>query len=222
MFVVRATSLSNYSRLVTKLGGDPQPCSRRRYRPRPGWPKRRLHSAQARRRGDRKRRRRHRNAEFRSAAGALLQGIEILGPVGVAARTSGTIDEALRTFENFLAAYSLGLGLHRGTIDRSAAVIHRVSGARLDVPAAPQVAELSLGVVLRGSCGSCSATNTAHCRFIFRMSRRPLSGITAPTSVAGRCSPTGQQVSQSRPPISNGPCGATNSPMTPSWNISPA
>ncbi|HEU4360243.1 MAG TPA: AraC family transcriptional regulator ligand-binding domain-containing protein, partial [Mycobacterium sp.] len=34
------------------------------------------------------------------------QGIEILGPVGVAARTSKTVAEALQIFEQYLGAYS--------------------------------------------------------------------------------------------------------------------
>ena len=37
---------------------------------------------------------------------AQRQGIEILGPVGVAARTAATVAEAFAIFENFMAAYS--------------------------------------------------------------------------------------------------------------------
>ena len=113
--VVRATSLSNYPRLVVELGGDPVglltevgidpdvvghadvfvPLGRVA-------------------------------AAIENAASttgtrdlgrqlARLQGIEILGPVGVAARTSSTVAEALRIFENFLTAYSPGLGLQVST-----------------------------------------------------------------------------------------------------------
>jgi len=147
--VVRATSLSNYSRLVTKLGGDPSALLNDAGID-PGLagrsdvfiPLKRAVAAIE-------------NAADATATPsfgrqlALLQGIEILGPVGVAARTSGTIDEALRTFENFLAAYSPGLGLHvaPSTDPQRSFIEYQVLDP--DVPAAPQVAELSLGVVLR-------------------------------------------------------------------------
>lgn len=147
--VVRATSLSNYPRLVVELGGDPVglltevgidpdvvghadvfvPLGRVA-------------------------------AAIENAASttgtrdfgrqlARLQGIEILGPVGVAARTSSTVAEALRIFENFLTAYSPGLGLQVSTESdpRRSFVEYEVLDPK--VPASPQVVELSLGVVLR-------------------------------------------------------------------------
>ena len=41
----------------------------------------------------------------------LRQGIEILGPLGVAARTAETLGAALRIFDLFMAAYSPGLSV---------------------------------------------------------------------------------------------------------------
>ena len=84
------------------------------------------------------------------AFGRLLgerQGIEILGPVGVAARTSSTVADALATFEQYLSAYSpaIAVALHR-----------EADGAFLEFriliphpPSHPQTVELSLGVMLR-------------------------------------------------------------------------
>ncbi len=149
MSVVRATSLSNYPRLVKELGGDPvalltevgiDPDA-------VGHddvfvPLGRVAAAIE-------------NAA--SATGtrdfgrrlARLQGIEILGPVGVAARTSSTVAEALAIFEKFLTAYSPGLGLRLSKLPdpRRSFIAYEVLDP--NVPASPQVVELSLGVVLR-------------------------------------------------------------------------
>jgi hypothetical protein len=80
---------------------------------------------------------------------SAVQGIDILGPVGVAARTSRTVAEALHIFERFLGAYSPELGLRvteRDTPGRSF-IDYQILDP--DVPASPQHAELALGVILR-------------------------------------------------------------------------
>ena len=149
MSVVRATSLSNYSRLVSRLGGDPVALlTEAGIDPDVAGhddvfvPLGRVATAiemAASETGTR---------DFGRRL-ASLQGIEILGPVGVAARTSATVAEALQIFENFLTAYSPGLGLHVSTLSdpRRSFIEYQVLDPH--VPASPQVVELSLGVTLR-------------------------------------------------------------------------
>ena len=75
------------------------------------------------------------------------QGIEILGPVGVAARTSATVADALAIFEQYLGAYSpaISVALHNETdmafLEFKILIPHP--------PARSQAVELSLGVMLR-------------------------------------------------------------------------
>jgi hypothetical protein len=109
MLVVRGTALSNYPQLVAELGGDPEPLLRRAgIRPEDigeygvfvtlrGAIQAAELAAEATETPDFGRRL------------ALLQGIEILGPVGVAARTAATVGDAMTIFANFMAAYSPGL-----------------------------------------------------------------------------------------------------------------
>ncbi|HET9874478.1 MAG TPA: AraC family transcriptional regulator ligand-binding domain-containing protein, partial [Mycobacterium sp.] len=106
MSVVRGTSLSGYSRLVAELGGDPAELLRAAgIRPEAVdahdvfVPYRSLilaieTAATATSTPDFGRRL------------ATQQGIEILGPLGVAARTAATVGEALSIVAKFLAAYS--------------------------------------------------------------------------------------------------------------------
>lgn len=77
------------------------------------------------------------------------QGIEILGAVGVAARTAGTVAQALDTCEHYLAAYSPAISVSLSPMPdlRFCFFEFRVLLAR--PPAHPQVIELSLGVMLR-------------------------------------------------------------------------
>jgi len=149
MAVVRATALLNYPRLVTELGADsddllaeagidPEVVGRSDV----FIPLRRAAAA------------------VESAAAvtrapdfgrrlAQLQGIDILGPVGVAARTAPTAADALRIFENFLAAYSPGVSLRvRPLRDPERSFIEFLV-VDPDVPSSPQVVELPLGVTLR-------------------------------------------------------------------------
>lgn len=81
---------------------------------------------------------------------ALRQGIDILGPVGVAARTSPTVAEAFVVFEKYLAAYSpaLEVSIRRLPNDRDRSFFEfRILEDRL--PARSQVIELALGVTLK-------------------------------------------------------------------------
>lgn len=73
---------------------------------------------------------------------ALRQSIDILGPVGVAARTAATVAEVFVIFDKFVAAYSPGIAIdvQPGFVDWK---------LRLDpLPAHPQTIELSLGIIL--------------------------------------------------------------------------
>jgi AraC-like DNA-binding protein len=149
MSVVRGTSLSNYPRLVAELGGDPVALLATAgidldavgrhdvFVPLP-----RVVTA------------------IESAADvtdtpdfgrrlAQLQGIEILGPVGVAARTAATVADALRIFENFLSAYSPVISLRATTDTDPNRTFIEYLMIDPDLPPHPQGDELSLGVTLR-------------------------------------------------------------------------
>ena len=149
MSVVRGTSLSNYPRLVADLGGDPSALlSAAGIDPEaagrddvfvPLW---RVVSV------------------IESAAAvtqtpdfgrrlALLQGIEILGPVGVAARTAATVGDALQIFEKFLSAYSPAISLRTAQQADTDRTFIEYLTIDPDLPPHPQGDELSLGVTLR-------------------------------------------------------------------------
>ncbi len=106
MSVVRGTALVNYRRLVTQLGGDPARLLRAAgiraadvgdydaFLPFRGV----LHAIES-----------AATATATTDFGrrlAALQGIEVLGPVGVAARTAATVADALEIFGTYMAAYS--------------------------------------------------------------------------------------------------------------------
>lgn len=81
---------------------------------------------------------------------ALRQGIEILGPVGVAARTSSTVAEAFVVFEKYLTAYSPALDVTIRPLEEDSGrsfFEFRILEDRL--PAHAQVMELALGVTLQ-------------------------------------------------------------------------
>jgi len=80
---------------------------------------------------------------------ALRQGIEILGPVGVAARTSATVADALEIFRTYLSAFSTAIEseiLATARPEESRFVFRIVAHG---IPPCPQVIELALGVALR-------------------------------------------------------------------------
>ncbi|WP_137145577.1 AraC family transcriptional regulator [Mycolicibacterium sp. CR10] len=80
---------------------------------------------------------------------AECQGIEILGPVGVAARTAATVADALTIFENFLATYTPGLQVRLSDADDRDCVFFEVTFVDRDLPPITQSVELTLGVTLR-------------------------------------------------------------------------
>jgi AraC-like DNA-binding protein len=149
MAVVRGTGLSGYSRLVAELGGDPDELLRAAG----------IRSEDA---GEHEVFLPYRSlivaVETAAAATstpdfgrrlALRQGIEILGPLGVAARTAATVGDAFAIVENFLAAYSPAI---------SARIIPSADTGRsfyaFEIlierpPPHPQTTELSLGVSLQ-------------------------------------------------------------------------
>ena len=148
MSVVRGTSLSGYPRLVAELGGDPVGLLQAAgIRPQDAGdhevflPYRSLIVA----------------VETAAAATstpdfgrrfALRQGIEILGPVGVAARTAATVGDAFRILETFIAAYSPAIS---GRITPGANPEQSFYAFEILIerpPPHPQTIELSLGVSL--------------------------------------------------------------------------
>lgn len=80
---------------------------------------------------------------------AQHQGIEILGPVGVAARTAPTAGEAMRAIEQYMSVYSPGLSttIHSDDDGRLARLDWRLS--LTCPPPHAQSAELGLGVAVR-------------------------------------------------------------------------
>jgi AraC-like DNA-binding protein len=77
------------------------------------------------------------------------QGIEILGALGLAARTANTFGEALGIFDRYMAAYSPGIAVHlvAGSEPDTAFLSWRLT--LLQAPVHPQTTELSLGITLR-------------------------------------------------------------------------
>jgi AraC-like DNA-binding protein len=149
MAVIRGTALSGYPGLVTDLGGNP----------------RRLLRAAGLRATDVGSRDTFISYQgvisaVESAAQsthtldfgrrlALRQGIEILGPVGVAARTAANVADALAIFETYMHAYSPVIATRISPGDRPERVRFEFSILIDPLPACPQTIELSLGVALR-------------------------------------------------------------------------
>ena len=149
MSVVRGTALSNYPSLVTELGGDPAGL---------------LRAAGIR---DRDAGNYDAFIPYRAAIqaiesaaqttgtpdfGRLLaqrQGIEILGPVGVAARTAATVADALRIFGTYMAAYSPAITIRVLPLADPQRSLLAVEFLLDSPPPHPQTTELSLGVSLR-------------------------------------------------------------------------
>jgi AraC-like DNA-binding protein len=150
MAVVRGTALSNYPGLVAELGGDParllraagiRPDNIGKYDvfvPLLGVVRAVEAAADVTGKPDFGRRL------------AERQGIEILGPVGVAARTATAVEAAMTIFSTYMAAYSPALCVDVAPLterpDRSF-LEFRIT--LQGVPPHPQSIELSLGVVLK-------------------------------------------------------------------------
>lgn len=147
MPIVRGTSLSGYRQLVTELGGDPNAL---------------LHAAGIRMPDvgnyDVSLPFRSVLRAIESAAAATAtpdfgrrlahrQGIEIVGPVGAAARTAGTVANALTIFSTFMSAYSPAVGISMATLGERPFVKFDFLLDR--VAPCPQSIELCLGVSLR-------------------------------------------------------------------------
>jgi len=147
--VVRATSLSGLPELVIRLGGDPDAVLRSAGIARRDVGRQDLFLSLSRV-----------VTAVETAAAvtarpdfgrrlAELQGIEILGPVGVAARTAATVADALAIFENFLSAYSPGMTLRVYDVDDPECAFVEFLLVDPDLPPSTQSIELSLGVTLR-------------------------------------------------------------------------
>ncbi len=80
---------------------------------------------------------------------ARRQGIEILGPVGAAARTARTVAEALVAVSQYLSVYSPAIAITLGTVDDERYSRMEFSILLDDLPDHRQTIELSLGVALR-------------------------------------------------------------------------
>jgi len=146
--VVRGTALSNYPSLVAELGGEPAGL---------------LRAAGVRERDvgnyDAFIPIRATIRAIESAAeatdtmdfGRLLaqrQGIEILGPVGVAARTAATVADALAIFTTFMAAYSPAIALYITPLADPQQSFVALEFLLDEAVPCPQTMELALGVSL--------------------------------------------------------------------------
>lgn len=149
MSVVRGTSLSGYPRLVADLGGDADRLLRAAgIRPSDVGE----HEVFLPYRGV--------IVAIESAATAtstpdfgrrlaLQQGIEILGPVGVAARTAATVAHAFTIFDRFMAAYSPAISARITTHADTERPFYAFEILLDRAPPHPHTSELSLGVSLR-------------------------------------------------------------------------
>src|SRR6266536_3673998 len=149
MSLVRGTSLQGFPELVTELGGDPAGVLALAHIPTDAV-------------GDQDSFISDRAviAALETAAAAtgtpdfgrrlaMRQGIEILGPVGVAARTAATVGAALQAIDQYMSVYSPAL---RATIDAQPTERHARFDWRLVSDRPPphtQTAELALGVALQ-------------------------------------------------------------------------
>lgn len=82
---------------------------------------------------------------------AARQGIEILGPVGSAAKTAATVGDALAIFGTYISAYSPAIRTSLRAQPGSTRLVFEFRIVLDKIVAHPQVTELSLGVAL-GVC----------------------------------------------------------------------
>lgn len=149
MQLIRGTALSGLTDLMGQLGGDPQALMRamgipassvgRQDRFVPLLPVVRAFEAAAAITG---------RPDFGRLV-AQTHGIEILGPVGVAARTAANVADALKILERFLTAFSPGLGVRLQPTEVKDLVFFEFAFLEDDLGAAAQSTEYSLGVTLR-------------------------------------------------------------------------
>jgi AraC-like DNA-binding protein len=147
--VVRGTSLTNYPRLVAELGGDPVRLLRAAgIRPQDAGE----YDVFISFRGVLQAIESAAEATATPDFGRRLaerQGIEILGPVGVAARTAATVADAITIFGTYMAAYSPAIGIRIKPLADPQRSFMVVEFHLEHVPPCPQSIELSLGVSLR-------------------------------------------------------------------------
>jgi AraC-like DNA-binding protein len=149
MSVVRGTALSGYSRLVEELGGDPVELLR-------------AAGIRAQDVGEHEIFLPYRSLIMAVEAAAtttqtpdfgrrlaLRQGIEILGPLGVAARTAATVGDAFGIVETFLGAYSPAISAHLTPGTETGQTFYAFEILIERPPPHPQTTELSLGVSLQ-------------------------------------------------------------------------
>ena len=147
--MIRGTVLSHYSRLVTELGGDPAQLLRAAgVAPQHvGDPDAFLPVIAVVR-------------AIEAAASATAptdfgrrlaqrQGIEVLGPVGVAARTAATVGDAFGIFGRYMGAYSPAIAVSIVPLARTERSFYEFQILIDRLPPHPHVFELALGVSLR-------------------------------------------------------------------------
>lgn len=197
MSVVRGTALANYPSLVAGLGGDPATLLRAAgVRDQDVGNYDAFISIRAAIRA----------IESAAAVTATMdfgrrlaqrQGIEILGPVGVAARTAATVGDALAIFNTFMAAYSPVIAIRITPLagQRSFIALEFL----LDEPASyPQTMELALGVAL-GVIRLLLALTTPHWPCTYPTTHSHPKPSTCSTSAAGLTSPNVLVVSPCAP-----------------------
>jgi len=148
MGVIRASGLLGYRDLVRELGADPDPLLLRA-------------GVQPRDAGDHEIFISYRSLVLAVELGALAtgtrdfgrrlatrQGIEILGPVGVAARTSATMGEALHVFSRYLSAYSPSIEVATEPLSDPERTFFEFRVVVSGVTPYHQTIELSLGIAL--------------------------------------------------------------------------
>ena len=148
MSVVRGTALSNYPTLVADLGGDPVGLLRAAgVRDQDVGNYDAFIPIRATMRAIESAARSTATPDFGRQL-AQRQGIEILGPVGVAARTAATVVDALAIFTTFMAAYSPAIALNIMPLADPQRSFIALEFLLDEASPYPQTTELALGVSL--------------------------------------------------------------------------
>ncbi|CAM3003068.1 AraC family transcriptional regulator [Mycobacterium intermedium] len=149
MSVVRGTGISSYPGLVTELGGDPSALLRAAgVREQDVGNYDAFISLHAAIRAVESAAQLTDTPDFGRRL-AERQGIEILGPVGVAARTAATVADALAIFNTFMAAYSPVISIRITPLPDPAQSFIAIEFLLDRAATSPQTLELALGVSLR-------------------------------------------------------------------------